>query len=193
MAAATAAPGFSLASIPRARSTPSAGTVAVLAGGVAAVALAALALQTRQRRRRRLLRRWDDDGDGTPTSLARPPTAGPAMALPARDELLDDALFALGMTCGPVAGREAALRHVAAPPREPQHPSEAEDVVYIQRVSAEEEERRYFANMAGGAGDIFGGGDDDTDRDGRGGAAAAGPCGCGSSSERARPVIGYEG
>eukprot|EP00927_Polykrikos_kofoidii_P021011 TRINITY_DN20038_c0_g1_i1.p1 TRINITY_DN20038_c0_g1~~TRINITY_DN20038_c0_g1_i1.p1 ORF type:complete len:240 (-),score=46.53 TRINITY_DN20038_c0_g1_i1:108-755(-) len=121
----------------------------------------------------------DSDSDsGTPTTKADPPSSGPRR-LPhscvagkeraPRDQLLDDGLRALGMLSGPTdlsaaekaaeaaairARSSEAARHHAVQTSTEIEGEEADDTIVVERVSPEEEERRYFANLGGG--DMFG-------------------------------------
>eukprot|EP00928_Gymnodinium_smaydae_P078839 TRINITY_DN62903_c0_g1_i1.p1 TRINITY_DN62903_c0_g1~~TRINITY_DN62903_c0_g1_i1.p1 ORF type:complete len:274 (+),score=66.30 TRINITY_DN62903_c0_g1_i1:66-824(+) len=149
---------------------------------------------------------YDLDSEATPTAAAEPPSAGPEddhlAADPfggagSRDEL-DDGLRALGMLSGPLDSHRAAAAAAAATSRARQRPEPsaaaryhaqqdgvdgAEEVFVMDRVSPEEEERRYFANLCGGD-DLFGGLDAPPAEAAAGGAKRA---------PAARPVIAYEG
>merc|ERR1712217_35136 len=128
----------------------------------------------------------DEDGGRTPTMRAEPPLSGPLEAPAAeskRDPLLDEGLFALGMSAGPIAqSRPAQKRSANASrayrPYEEEGVEGADDVVIIERVSPEEEERRYFANLAGGD-DLFAG------------IAAPGDA-TNQSAGRQKPTVAYE-
>merc|ERR1712099_168502 len=73
---------------------------------------------------------------------------------------LDDGLWALGMGTGPVAKDKPRPQSSGAPTLHRPYLGDgvdgADEVVVIERVSPEEEERRYFANLAGGD-DLFAG------------------------------------
>lgn len=175
--------------------------VALAALGVAAITATVAAWAAHRRRRARGFggdqALEDEDvassGAATPTGLGDPPRAGPeevgAEYLAAEEQraerhaALDEGLRALGMlsSSGPAAANGAAGRqrpHVArganAQPYLEDGVEGAEDTFVVERVSQEEEERRYFANMAGGF-DLFDG------------IAEA------EQPQRRRPVVAYEG
>uniref|UniRef100_A0A7S4QA94 Uncharacterized protein n=1 Tax=Alexandrium monilatum TaxID=311494 RepID=A0A7S4QA94_9DINO len=156
---------------PNGRTTAALAVVALAAGATAAAALALRAGSAQQRRRRRCGLAVEDclsEGSDTPRALPDPPSAGPAEAPPPtaqseHDALLDEGLRALGMMSGPVADREDRQLPMQAPAsqRHSHHPyieggdDEADETVVVERVSPEEERRRYFANLGGD--DLFAG------------------------------------
>merc|ERR1712087_735164 len=76
------------------------------------------------------------------------------------DPLLDQGLASLGWTSGPIAKDKPRSTYKKAPAQNKPYLEDgvegADDVVVIERVSPEEEERRYFANLNGGD-DLFAG------------------------------------
>ncbi|CAK0842320.1 unnamed protein product [Prorocentrum cordatum] len=133
-----------------------AAAVLALAAG-ASVAALALAFVFAPRRRA-------SDGAETPTAAPEPPAIGPDQAAPgsgdgADDHALDEGLRALGMLSGAslsVAALDRPARAGAPALPYDEGVDGADDYVVVNRVSPEEEERRYFANLSGGA-DPFGG------------------------------------
>eukprot|EP00450_Noctiluca_scintillans_P039583 CAMPEP_0194478936 /NCGR_PEP_ID=MMETSP0253-20130528/2221_1 /TAXON_ID=2966 /ORGANISM="Noctiluca scintillans" /LENGTH=160 /DNA_ID=CAMNT_0039318097 /DNA_START=29 /DNA_END=508 /DNA_ORIENTATION=- len=133
--------------------------------GAAAAALTALLLAGFRRRRSAVvvdIEGIGEDEDETPRALPEPPHAGPhssqAVQL-SRDPLLDAGLEALGMLTGPVqmepTPRPLPLAdELPLPETLAEATMEADETIVVTRVSPEEEERRYFASMAGG-GDLF--------------------------------------
>eukprot|EP00929_Paragymnodinium_shiwhaense_P017413 TRINITY_DN12666_c0_g1_i2.p1 TRINITY_DN12666_c0_g1~~TRINITY_DN12666_c0_g1_i2.p1 ORF type:complete len:171 (+),score=58.94 TRINITY_DN12666_c0_g1_i2:60-572(+) len=149
--------------------------------GTAVAAVVVCSYLWQQRRRRK---------DVPPLVEVETPTAAKTEEeLEADAQALEDGLRAMGMSSAPMDPAAAAAASAAAARRAQAVADrvgnvddvDADDMVIIERVSPEEEERRYFANMAGG--DIFGMGLGDFE-------AAAAPEA--AAPAKARPVVGYE-
>merc|ERR1711890_200691 len=102
----------------------------------------------------RLAKNWEADdvesGEETPTTLAEQPWAGPHEAPSSSHPDLDAGLRALGMLSASTNSNTQSP--AASLPLRPQRNFEegvegADDVVVVERVSPEEEERRYFQMM----------------------------------------------
>uniref|UniRef100_A0A7S4QBR9 Uncharacterized protein n=1 Tax=Alexandrium monilatum TaxID=311494 RepID=A0A7S4QBR9_9DINO len=153
------------AGLPRGRTAAALALVALAAGATAA---AALALRRRRWHCGLAVEDCLSEGSDTPRALPDPPSAGPAEAPPPtaeseHDALLDEGLRALGMVSGPVMDREDhhLPMQASASQRHSHHPyieggdDEVDETVVVERVSPEEERRRYFANLGGD--DLFAG------------------------------------
>merc|ERR1711971_202952 len=93
-------------------------------------------------------------GDSTPVAIASPPNAGPQEAPNRRDAELDAGLMALGMLSAPVAQDDRKSIRQPVPRKFEDGVDGADETVVVERVSPEEEERRYFAMINGGQ-DLF--------------------------------------
>jgi len=134
----------------------------------AATASVAAVVAVELRRRRRCGKRSspaptvaeaaDWESDGASRALAEPPAVDPLEASMHPDLALEAGLRALGMLSSPARiGLEAdRFRFAKLAPARHTDDEGYVDTIIVKRVSPEEEERRYFVNLAGGD-DLFGG------------------------------------
>lgn len=92
----------------------------------------------------------EEEEEDWPWALAEPPRAGPEdVVQPSSD--LDEGLLALGLLSQSCVqdSRHAVANGQRARSHPVQENAEVDETVEVHRVSPEEEERRYFANMVG--------------------------------------------